>query len=33
MKLREEEDYLFEEIDGAVDELEEIFSQVFENKI
>jgi len=27
----EEEDYFFEEMDSAVDELEEIFSQMFEN--
>jgi hypothetical protein len=30
---QEEEDYFFEELDNAVDELEEIFSQTFENKI
>jgi len=30
---QEEEDYFFEEMDGAVDELEEIYSQIFENKI
>jgi hypothetical protein len=28
---QEEEDYFFEEMDGAVDELEEIYSQIFEN--
>ena len=30
---QEEEDYFFEELNNAVDELEEIFSQTFENKI
>jgi hypothetical protein len=30
---QEEEDYLFEEMDSAIDEFEEIFSQIFENKI
>jgi hypothetical protein len=30
---QEEEDYFFEEMDNAVNELEEIFSQTFENKI
>jgi hypothetical protein len=30
---QEEEDYFFEEMDNAIDELEEIFSQIFENKI
>jgi hypothetical protein len=30
---QEEEDYFFEEMDNIIDELEEIFSQTFENKI
>lgn len=30
---QEEEDYFFDEMDSAVDELEEIYSQTFENKI
>ena len=29
---QEEEDYFFEEMDSAIDELEEIYSQIFENK-
>jgi hypothetical protein len=33
MKLKEEEDYFFEEMDSIVDELEELYSQTFENKI
>jgi hypothetical protein len=33
MKLREEEDYFFDEMDSTVDELEEIYSQTFENKL
>ena len=30
---QEEEDYFFDEMDSTVDELEEIYSQTFENKI
>ena len=31
MKLKEEEDYFFEEMDIVVDELEKMLSQIFEN--
>jgi hypothetical protein len=33
IKNQEEEDYFFEEMDSIVDELEELYSQTFENKI